>query len=230
MTIANNLKNVKDDIAATARQCGRDPESIKLVAVSKKFPMEAIQEAISAGHTLFGENYIQEAQEKIDAIEPEATYHFIGHLQRNKAKIAARIFDVIETVDSFKLARALDKQLHDLGRTMQVLIQVNVGGDPNKAGVTPEDTERLLTEINELENLRVVGLMTMPPLTDTAEEARPFFKALRELSEELQSRKLFRNVDEVQLSMGMSGDYHVAIEEGATIIRIGTAIFGQRQY
>lgn len=228
MTIARNLKQIQARINAVARACGRQPEDIQLVAVSKRFPASAIHEAVAAGQLVFGENYIQEAEAKITEIGSGASFHFIGHLQRNKAKTAARLFDVIETVDSFKLAAALSKHLQDLDRTMQILVQVNIGEDPGKAGVRAEQAQQVLEDISQLPNLDVRGLMTMPPITDSAEDARPHFRRLKELADELTDRSLLGRRGKVELSMGMSGDYHVAIEEGATIIRIGTAIFGQR--
>lgn len=229
MGIAENLQEVIDNIKTTASACGRSPEEIQLVAVSKRFPTSAIQEAIAAGHTVFGENYIQEAESK--AIELGDTWHvhFIGHLQSNKAKIAARIFDLIETVDSLKLAKKLNNELVKLDKTLKILLQVNIGADEHKSGVTPETAAELLRQVNELSNIQTVGLMTMPPFTDDPEDARPHFRKLRQLAEELDQQGLFLHNSPIQLSMGMSHDYHVAIQEGATIIRIGTAIFGQRQ-
>ena len=228
MTIAENLAHLRESIVSAAEKCGRNPEDIHLVAVSKRFPASVILEAMAAGHKVFGENYIQEAQGKIAEVGEGAVFHFIGHLQSNKAKIAAELFDVIETVDSIKLARMLDRHLAKIGRTIKVLIQVNIGEDPNKAGAAEEEAEQLLREISSLPNLNAVGLMTMPPFTASAEEARVHFRALRLLSQKLAAKSLFAPGHKIELSMGMSGDYPVAIEEGATIIRIGTAIFGER--
>jgi len=228
MSIAENIQSILIDIDRIARECGRAPGDIQLVAVSKRFPTSAIEEAIQAGHTLFGENYIQEAQTKIEAIGDRGRFHFIGHLQSNKAKISARLFDVIETVDSLKLARTLDRHLEDIGRTMQVLLQVNIGKDEKKSGAAAAETEQLLRDIRELPNIHVIGLMTMPPFTEDPEDARPYFRQLRLLAEQLTAKGLFAEGQRVELSMGMSHDYHVAIQEGATIVRVGTAIFGQR--
>lgn len=228
MSIADNIRNILENIATVATECGRDPKEIQLVAVSKRFPVTAIGEAIQAGHMVFGENYIQEAESKAADIGDRCRFHFIGHLQRNKAKIAARIFDVIETVDSLRLATSLSKHLQDLDRTMKILLQVNIGEDENKSGMAAEQTEQLLREIRELPNLEVIGLMTMPPFTEDPELARPYFRQLRMLAERLAEKGLFPAGRKVELSMGMSHDYHVAIQEGATIIRVGTAIFGQR--
>lgn len=228
MTIADNIAAIRQRIDEIARACGRNPEDIQLVAVSKTFPATAVEEALGAGQQLFGENYIQEAQEKIEMLGGRCRFHFIGHLQSNKAKIAARLFDVIETVDSLKLARALDRHLGEIGRRMPILLQVNIGEDENKSGAQAEETEHLLRQVRELANLEVIGLMTMPPFTDDPEDARPYFRQLRLLSESLAAKGLFPAGRRVELSMGMSADYPVAIQEGATIVRVGTAIFGHR--
>lgn len=228
MTIADNIAAIRQRIDEIARACGRNPDDIQLVAVSKTFPATAVEEALGAGQQLFGENYIQEAQEKIEMLGGRCRFHFIGHLQSNKAKIAARLFDVIETVDSLKLARALDRHLGEIGRRMPILLQVNIGEDENKSGAQAEETEYLLRQVRELANLEVIGLMTMPPFTDDPEDARPYFRQLRLLSESLAAKGLFPAGRRVELSMGMSSDYPVAIQEGATIVRVGTAIFGHR--
>ena len=228
MSIAENLRKITDNISRVSLECGRNPDNIQLVAVSKHFPVTAIEEAILAGQKVFGENYLQEAETKTAAIESRASFHFIGHLQRNKAKTAARIFDVIQTVDSLRLAETLSKHLVDLHRTIKILLQVNIGDDDNKSGTSATQTEQLLKDVGALPNLEVIGLMTMPPFTEDPELARPYFRQMRTLAEELQLKGLFREGHRVELSMGMSHDYPVAIQEGATIIRVGTAIFGQR--
>jgi len=212
----------------TAIRCGRTPESIKLVAVSKKIPVADIQEAIRAGQLFFGENYIQEAAQKIREIGDAASFHFIGHLQSNKAKVAVQIFQMIETIDRIKLAVALDKELKHQGRTLDILVQINSGREPQKSGVFPQDTEELLKQLIPLTNLKVRGLMTIPPYSDTPEASRPHFRSLRLLAEEMKNKNYFFDQDRVELSMGMSSDYTIAIEEGATLIRIGTALFGHR--
>jgi pyridoxal phosphate enzyme (YggS family) len=215
-------------MAAAARGCNRDPEEIKLVAVSKRFPVNAILEAHKAGQVVFGENYIQEAVEKKQALGDLVDLHFIGNLQSNKAKLAAQTCAMVETVDRLKIASALQKHLDQLDREMDILVQVNVGLDSNKSGVLPGETESLLVRMQDFPRLRLRGLMTMPPFSPDPEAARPCFRALRQLSEEMRSRGLFGRDEKIALSMGMSHDYHVAIEEGATLIRIGTAIFGER--
>jgi PLP dependent protein len=226
--INHNLQDIHQKITATAIRCGRDPGTIKLVAVSKKISSSRMQEAIEAGQFLFGENYIQEAAQKKTEINSIASFHFIGHLQSNKAKLAAQIFEMIETIDRYKLAAALDQELKHLDKTLDVLVQVNIGEERQKSGVLPQETEGLLKQLQLLSNLKVLGLMTIPPYTDNQESSRPHFRALRLLAEEMQKKNYFFDNTHVDLSMGMSNDYTVAIEEGATLIRIGTALFGQR--
>lgn len=228
--LAKNLTRIKETIRETATRCGRKPEDIKLIAVSKKFPAIKIVDACKAGHFMFGENYIQEVIEKKPLIPKEASIHFIGNLQSNKARFAAELCDMVETIDREKLGRVLNKHCATLNKTLKVLVQVNIGNDPNKSGVDRNQTEKLVIKLNELQHLKVCGLMTMPPLTNTAEESRVYFRELRLLAEQMQRNGLFSDSKKIELSMGMSGDYQVAIEEGATIIRIGTAIFGQRSY
>lgn len=226
--IQQNITFLKKRISEIAAQCGRKSRDIKLVAVSKRFPVEAIREAQKAGQTLFGENYLQEAQDKKGQLDEKTQLHFIGHLQSNKAKIATKLFTMIETVDRIKLARILNKHLVERDKSLDILIQVNIGRDTRKSGVLPEDAEKLIAEAAELPQLRIQGLMTMPPFTKNPENARPYFRNLRKLAEGLQSRNLFFDCNAIELSMGMTHDYQIAIEEGATLIRIGTAIFGER--
>jgi PLP dependent protein len=226
--IADNLHTVRQNIHTIAERCGRNPQNIRLVAVTKTFPVSAMKEAMAAGQFLFGENYIQEAERKVAELAGRGLLHFIGHLQSNKAHIAVKIFQMIETVDSLKLALTLNKHLIQAGRVMDILIQVNFGRDEKKSGLIPEEAEGLLQQIVSLPTLRVRGLMTMPPYSEDPENGRPFFRNLRLLAEDLKNKKLFYNNDCVELSMGMSDDYPIAIEEGATLIRVGTAIFGSR--
>ncbi len=228
MTIAENIRSIQKAIVETAVKHHRDPNTIQLVAVSKRHPMSAINEAIAADFFLFGENYMQEASEKIKMAPDKSSFHFIGHIQSNKAKTAAELFSMVETVDRYKLAKALNKHLHLLDKQLDILIQVNIGNDPNKSGVTPGMTQGLLKQIKDLTHLRPLGLMTIPPLTKDKEESATHFRNLRLLSIDLAQQGLFANKDKVELSMGMSHDFRVAIREGATIVRIGTAIFGAR--
>jgi pyridoxal phosphate enzyme (YggS family) len=226
--ISANIAKIRREIAEAATRCGRSAEEIRLVAVSKRFPSSAIEEAFNAGQTLFGENYIQEVQQKRAAIPSGARFHFIGHLQTNKTRTAAESCDMIETVDRLKLARALSNHLEKLNRTMDILVQVNIGEDGNKSGVSVNGTEGLLHELKAIRHIRVRGLMTIPPLESSPEKSRPHFKNLRLLADRLSGKGLFFDNNSIELSMGMSGDFHVAIEEGATIVRVGTAIFGNR--
>ena len=203
--------------------------SIHLVAVSKTMPAEVVQDAIEAGISDLGENYIQEAKEKINALAAyPVTWHFIGHLQSNKARYAVRLFDLIHSVDSLKLAQELNKYAQKNDKIQAILIQVNVAKEASKSGVYVEDAVQLLKEVSRLENIVVKGLMTMPPYFNAPEKARPFFTALRELRDQIKMEAI-PNISMDELSMGMTGDFEAAIEEGATIVRIGTAIFGDRR-
>lgn len=228
MTIASNIETILEAMAATARSCGRDPASIRLLAVSKRHPCSSIEEAMKAGQCLFGESYIQEAATKCLDMDPSVSFHFIGHIQSNKAKQAAQLFTMVESLDRYKLAKALNKHLKALGRTLDVLIQVNIGHDPNKSGIAPEEAPELLKQISALSQIRPLGLMTIPPRSQDRTETRLHFKNLRLLGQDLAHQDLFYDNANLELSMGMSSDFTMAIEEGATIIRIGTAIFGDR--
>ncbi|MBW1750823.1 MAG: YggS family pyridoxal phosphate-dependent enzyme [Deltaproteobacteria bacterium] len=226
--ICDNLDRIRTRIQEAAKNCGRDLQEIRLVAVSKRIPAKSVAEAYRCGQVIFGENYLQDAREKIKQLEPSLQWHFIGHLQTNKAKTAAALFKVIETVDRLKIARALDRYAGELEKTLEVLIQVNVGREPQKSGVLPDETKGLLQDIGALPNLKVRGLMTMPPYGREPEASRPWFRELKQLAVQLASKGLFEDNDAVELSMGMTGDFTVAIEEGATLVRVGTAIFGPR--
>jgi pyridoxal phosphate enzyme (YggS family) len=223
------LEGVLDRIHKAALACGRDLRSVRLVAVSKTVSAERVRQAVAAGVDTLGENYIQEAREKIDALAAlPVAWHFIGHLQTNKAKYAVRLFELIHTVDSLKLAAELDRQAAKAGKTQRVLVQVNVSGEASKSGASEAEAGQLVAEIAKLPHLSLEGLMTMPPFFDQPEKARPYFRALRRLRDEIQQRNL-PGVDLRELSMGMTGDFEVAIAEGATLVRIGTAIFGERR-
>ena len=226
MSIDQNLALVRREIDRAARQAGRDPSQVTLVAVSKTKPAQAVAEALAAGQTVFGENYVQEAVDKIPAVGPGPEWHFIGHLQSNKAKVAAGLFDWVQTLDRLKLIRALDRHAGEAGRVIQVLIQVNVGGEAQKAGCTPAEAPALAELAAAAPNLKLRGLMTMPPFFDQPERVRPLFAELRRLAETLGRDLPAGSMD--HLSMGMSGDFVAAIAEGATLVRVGTAIFGSR--
>lgn len=223
------LEHIKERIRQAAKSCNRNPDSIRLVAVSKTVPAETVKEAIEAGATILGENYVQDAREKFDAlVHYPVSWHFIGHLQSNKAKYAVRLFDLIHSVDSLKLARALNKEAKKVDKIQPILVQVNISGEDTKSGIAAEDAPGLISEISHLKNLSIEGLMTMPPYFYQPEKVRPYFAALRELRDQMKKQSL-PNVSLEELSMGMTGDFEVAIEEGATLVRIGTAIFGERK-
>lgn len=222
------LENIKNRIKKAACVCDRDPETIRLVAVSKTMPADRVREAIEAGAAILGENYIQEAREKINTLlSYPVSWHFIGRLQTNKAKYAVKLFDLIHTVGTLKLAHELNKQAKKINKVQNILIQVNVGMEISKSGVYAKDAQSLIKDISCFENLSVKGLMTMPPFFNNPEKVRPYFSALCNLRDQIKKESM-PNVSMNELSMGMTGDFEVAIEEGATLVRIGTAIFGKR--
>lgn len=228
MDFKKRLENVRDRINQAAFKCGRDPESIHLVAVSKTISANRVREAIMAGVTTLGENYVQEARNKFNVLGSfPVSWHFIGHLQSNKAKYAVRLFDLIHSVDTLKLAYELNKQSNKVNKIQDVLIQINISKEPSKSGSDIQNAANLIKDIVLLENLSVKGLMAMPPFFNNPEKARPYFAALRVLRDQIQ--KVFPGVVLNELSMGMTVDFEVAIEEGATLVRIGTAIFGERR-
>jgi len=227
-TIRENLERVRDDMRKAAIASGRDAGSIKLVAVSKTVAPDRIRKAVQAGATDLGENYVQEARGKIEALRGEPiTWHFIGHLQSNKAKYVVKLFDLIHSVDGIKLARELDKRAEAIGKTQKVLIQVNMAGENTKSGIASEEALDLVRQVSRLKSLTVQGLMTMPPYFNAPEKVRPFFFFFRIIRDHIMQANI-PNVDMKELSMGMTGDFKVAMEEGATIVRVGTAIFGER--
>jgi len=227
--LKQRLEQIGQRIRQAAESCNRDADSVRLVAVSKTIAADIVKEAIATGVTILGENYIQEARHKFKAlVQYPVSWHFIGHLQSNKAKYAVRLFDLIHSVDSLKLARELNKQAAKVDKIQQILVQVNISAEDTKSGILTEEAPRLIAEISQLKNLAVKGLMTMPPYFYQPEKVQPFFAALRELRDQIKEQSL-PNVSLDELSMGMTGDFEVAIKEGATLVRIGTAIFGKRQ-
>jgi len=230
--IQSRLKVLYERIAVAAARAGRDPNSVTVVAVSKTVPVEAIEEAIRLGIKHVGENRVQEASAKFEKIGRKVTWHMVGHLQTNKVKRALDIFDVIQSVDSVKLAETISERaleaVSGAHKTVDVLLEVNTSGEASKFGFKPEELRFGVEQIHALEGLRVRGLMTVGPLVERPEEARKAFVLLRNLSEDVLRMEL-PAVEMNVLSMGMSGDFEVAIEEGATLIRVGTAIFGPRQ-
>jgi len=228
MDIKERLTIIRKRIREAAESCGRDPHTVRLVAVSKTKPADSVLNAIEAGVTILGENFIQEARDKISTLASHSvSWHFIGHLQTNKAKYAVKLFDLIHSVDSLKLARQLDHEAKKANKIQNILIQVNVGKEATKSGVSSEDAVLLIEEISKLPNLSIRGLMTMPPFFDDPDRARPNFKELADLRHHIRSRNI-PNVSMDELSMGMTGDFKVAIECGSTLVRIGTAVFGRR--
>ena len=224
-TVKENLLRVMEKIEEAARKIGRDPNEIKLVAVSKTVEVARIMEAIEAGISILGENYVQEAQKKIEEIGRPVSWHFIGHLQTNKAKYAIRLFDMIHSLDSVPLAEELNRRAEQADRVMKVMIEVNLSKEATKFGTDEEVVMNLAKRIQNLNHLSLEGLMTMPPYFDSPELSRPYYIALRALKE----RMVKEGVPMKDLSMGMSNDFEIAIEEGATYVRVGTAIFGPRK-
>jgi len=219
MGIKDNVKHLLKEI----------PANVILVAAAKTRTPEEILEAVDAGIEIVGENYVQEAERAFSSIGRKAKWHFVGYLQRNKARKAVKIFDLIETVDSFSIAKEIDRRCSAINKTMPVLCEVNIGKEKTKSGVHPEETENLIRDISSLKYVKVMGLMTMGPRFGNPEDARPYFKKTREIFERIKKMSI-PNVEMRYLSMGMSNSYQIAIEEGANITRLGTKIFGSRSY
>ena len=225
----NKIDTIKKTIKKTAVECNRDPLLIHLVAASKTMSKEKVIHAIDAGAAILGESYINEAREKTDALKAyNVSWHFIGHLQSNKAKYAVGLFDLIHSVDSMKLVKEIDKQAKKKKIIQEILIQVNISNEVTKSGIDLTSSIDFFKEAALFKNICIKGLMTMPPFFDDSETCRPFFKTLNKLKDTINSKKI-PNITLTELSMGMTNDYKIAIQEGATYIRIGTAIFGQRK-
>lgn len=227
MDIAANLGTVLAQVTAAAEKARRDPATVRVVAVSKHKPASAVEKAAEAGQLIFGENYVQELIAKAAEVRKPVEWHFIGHLQSNKVKQLAGLITMIHSVDRLSLAEEIDRYWGRIGRSCEILVQVNVSGEKSKSGATAAEALELVRTISRLPHLRVKGLMTMPPFFDDPEGARPYFRELRELAATI-SGSAIPGVAMTELSMGMSGDFQVAIEEGATMVRIGSAIFGDR--
>ena len=223
--IKNNLEIINEKIKKAAFKVNRNPQEIKLVAVTKTTTIEQIKEAISAGVKIIGENKVQEAKEKYQILTADIEWHLVGHLQTNKVKYAIEIFDLIHSVDSIKLAKEIDRRSLQFGMMTNVLIEVNVSGEETKYGIKPEEVEPFLKEISEFSRIKVRGLMTIAPIVEDKEEVRPYFRKLRELFEKIKIKNI-KNIRMNYLSMGMTEDFEVAIEEGANMVRIGRGIFG----
>ncbi|HET7214914.1 MAG TPA: YggS family pyridoxal phosphate-dependent enzyme [Terriglobia bacterium] len=229
MSVAENVGRVQQRVHDACRRAGRTDKDVRLIAVSKTKPAEAIRQAYAAGLREFGENRVQEAAAKRKELEDlDAAWHLIGHLQSNKARQAVQLFDCIHSVDSLPLAERIDRAAAELGRRLPVLIEVHLGEEASKFGVEETDLLQLAEKIGALPSLELRGLMTLPPFFDNPEDVRPFFRRLRQLAERIEARNL-PAVSMRELSIGMSHDFEIAIEEGATIVRVGTAIFGERQ-
>lgn len=229
MSVQENVERVQERIQLACKRAGRSPEGVRLIAVSKTKPAVAVRQAYAAGLREFGENRVQEAAAKRKELEDlDAVWHLIGHLQSNKAKQAAQFFDCIHSVDSLNLAEKIDRAAAALGSKLPVLIEVHLGEEASKFGVEENDLVQLAEKIGPMPAIELQGLMTLPPYFDNAEDVRPFFRRLRELAGRIEARSL-PGVSMRELSMGMSHDFEIAIEEGATIVRVGTAIFGERE-
>ena len=226
MDIAENLNSIQQRIRGACERAGRAPDSVMLLAVSKTHPPETIRAAADCGQLLFGENKIQEAKAKIPLCPDKCRWHFIGHLQSNKVRDAVELFGMIQGVDSLSLAQEINKRCEQAAKKMPVLLEVNVAGEASKSGYQPEKMLAELKELNELPRIEIHGLMTVPPWSPEMEKARPHFRKLRQLKERAEA---VLGVPLPHLSMGMSGDFEVAIDEGATLVRIGTALFGPRR-
>jgi len=231
MSLAENIAWVRERIAAAARRAGRNADEVTLMGVSKTFPVERIREAYTAGLRVFGENRVQEFAAKAAALRDlrDTEWHLIGHLQTNKAAKATELFDAVDSVDSVRMAEKLNAFAASAGKTISVLVEINVGGEKEKSGVAPgsDELEQILRGAPRWGNLKIQGLMTVPPYTEDPEGSRPYFRQLRQLRDSIAARELTK-IGTAVLSMGMSHDFEVAIEEGATCVRVGTAIFGER--
>jgi len=225
-SIAENLERVREQIAQSAAKTGRTADDIELVAITKTHPPEKVREAVEAGQTLFGESRVQEARDKIPELPSNLRWHFVGHLQKNKIRHALSLFELLHSVDSLALAQEMNRIAVDEGMRPRVLLEVNVAGEGSKFGFAPDKLREQMEALLALQRLSILGLMTIPPLADEAEVSRRYFVQLRELRDRLQTEF---HVDLPQLSMGMTQDFLIAVEEGGTLVRVGTAIFGERK-
>lgn len=226
--IRDNIRSIRERIAAACLRSGRDPQLVRLIAVSKVKPAAMVEEAFDCGQTCFGESYVQEFRDKVELVEPPVEWHFIGGLQSNKVKYLRGKVAMIHGVDRLSLAREIDRQWSKEDSAVDVLIQLNLAEEESKSGVSEQGLEELVRQVAALPQLRIRGLMTLPPNLADAEDVRPYFRRLRELAETIE-RLSIPNVEMRELSMGMSHDFEVAVEEGATLVRVGTAIFGARE-
>ncbi|MBR5712542.1 MAG: YggS family pyridoxal phosphate-dependent enzyme [Lachnospiraceae bacterium] len=224
------LADVREEIAKACERAGRKPEDVCLIAVSKTKPVSMMRDAIACGQTVFGENKVQELCEKAEELADEdITLHLIGHLQKNKVRKAVAKAAMIHSVDSIELAAEIQKEAARIGKIQDILLEVNVAAEESKFGLTPDETAAVAEEISQMPNVHLCGLMTVAPYTEFPEENRVYFRQLRELAVDIESKK-FNNIDMYCLSMGMSNDFTIAVEEGATFVRVGSRIFGERHY
>ena len=226
--VKENILRIRERIAAAAARAGRDPSGVRLMGVTKTVGDDRILQAIEAGIDIIGENYVQEARRKIELMGKSAEWHFIGHLQTNKAKYAVRLFDMIHSVNRMSLAEELNRRAAGAGVVCRVLIEVNLGGEESKSGAPPEEAPALIRSVAQMANLSIRGLMTMAPWYEDPERARPCFAGLRAIRDRIAAENI-PNVAMRELSMGMTDDFEVAVEEGSTIVRVGRAIFGERK-
>ena len=227
--IPENIKQVEENIIKSCEKVGRDPKEVTLIAVSKTKPYTAIEEALPSGVLDYGENKVQELTEKYEILPKDIRWHMIGHLQRNKVKYLVGKVELIHSVDSLRLANQIETEFAKKNEIANILIEVNMANEESKFGITSETTEQLVREISKLEHIRIKGLMTIAPYTDNPETNRVYFRNMKKLSVDIEEKNI-DNVSMNVLSMGMTGDYQVAIEEGATMVRVGTGIFGERNY
>lgn len=227
--LRENLKSVEEEISKSCEKSGRSREDVTLIAVSKTKPVETLQEAYDLGVRVFGENKVQELVDKYDALPKDIHWHLIGHLQRNKVKYIIDKVDMIHSVDSIRLAETIEKEAAKHDRKVKILIEVNVAREESKFGLLPEELDAFVEEVSHFSHLQVMGLMTIAPFVENPEENRPVFEHLRKLSVDI-AKKNIDNIIMSVLSMGMTNDYQVAVEEGATMVRVGTGIFGERNY
>ena len=227
--ILDNIKQVEENIIKSCEKVGRDPKEVTLIAVSKTKPYTAIEEALPSGVLDYGENKVQELTEKYEILPKDIRWHMIGHLQRNKVKYLVGKVELIHSVDSLRLANQIETEFAKKNEIASILIEVNMANEESKFGITSETTEQLVREISKLEHVRIKGLMTIAPYTDNPETNREYFRNMKKLSVEITDKNIDNVIMNV-LSMGMTGDYQVAIEEGATMVRVGTGIFGERNY
>jgi pyridoxal phosphate enzyme (YggS family) len=225
VSLSENLEKIQQRITGACARSGREPGSVTLLAVTKSQPPEVVREAADCGQALFGENKIQEAKAKIPLCPGRLRWHFIGHLQSNKCRDAVELFEMIQSVDSLSLAQEINKRAGQAAKTMPILLEINVAGEASKFGYQPEKLLAELKEINALQRIEIQGLMAVPPWSAEPEKSRPYFRQLRELKQKCEQ---ILGVSQPHLSMGMSGDFEIAIEEGATMVRVGTALFGPR--